>query len=363
MLEFLNQESNYPVNLEDLLRLTVEKKGSDLHLVVGMEPSIRIDGDIVKQDYPRMMPADVEAMLMKVLSPRDRQTLLTNLELDISYSVPRCARFRGNIIVQRGTLAAVFRAIPFEIPALETLGLPADIKRLCSLPRGLILVTVPTGSGKSTTLAAMLNYMNTNFEYNMVTIEDPIEFLHSHKKSIVRQRELGSDTLSFNNALRTVLRHDPDVIMIGEMRDPESIAIALTAAETGHLVLSTLHTQTAPLTIARIIDSFPSGQQNQVRNQLSNTLKAVISQQLLPRLGGGRVAAVEYMIDSPAIKSMIREGKDHQLYSTMQTAQKEGMQTMDQSLLKLLREQRISRESVLENCIERADIIRQMQVY
>ncbi|MBQ5884120.1 MAG: Flp pilus assembly complex ATPase component TadA, partial [Clostridia bacterium] len=209
----------------------------------------------------------------------------------------------------------------------------------------------------------MLNYMNTNFEYNMVTIEDPIEFLHSHKKSIVRQRELGSDTLSFNNALRTVLRHDPDVIMIGEMRDPESISIALTAAETGHLVLSTLHTQTAPLTIARIIDSFPSSQQNQVRSQLSNTLKAVISQQLLPRLGGGRVAAIEYMIDTPAIKSMIREGKDHQLYSTMQTAQKEGMQTMDQSLLKLLREQRISRESVLENCIERADIIRQMQVY
>jgi twitching motility protein PilT len=205
--------------------------------------------------------------------------------------------------------------------------------------------------------------MNTNFEYNMVTIEDPIEFLHSHKKSIVRQRELGSDTLSFNNALRTVLRHDPDVIMIGEMRDPESISIALTAAETGHLVLSTLHTQTAPLTIARIIDSFPSSQQNQVRSQLSNTLKAVISQQLLPRLGGGRVAAIEYMIDTPAIKSMIREGKDHQLYSTMQTAQKEGMQTMDQSLLKLLREQRISRESVLENCIERADIIRQMQVY
>ncbi|MBQ5884249.1 MAG: Flp pilus assembly complex ATPase component TadA, partial [Clostridia bacterium] len=186
-----------------------------------MEPCIRIDGDIIKQDFPRMMPADVEAMLMKVLSPRDRQDLLTNLELDISYSVPRCARFRGNIIVQRGTLAAVFRAIPFEIPALETLGLPADVRRLCTLPRGLILVTGPTGSGKSTTLAAMLNYMNTNFEYNMVTIEDPIEFLHSHKKSIVRQRELGSDTLSFNNALRTVLRHDPDVIMIGEMRDPE----------------------------------------------------------------------------------------------------------------------------------------------
>ena len=362
-MEFLNQPSEYPVTLEQLLRLTVEKKGSDLHIVVGMPPCIRIDGDIVKQDFPPMKPADVENMLMQIMSEKHKKDLHDNLELDLSYAVPQCARFRGNVIVQRGTLAAVFRAIPFEIPTLDKLGLPADVRRLCTLPRGLILVTGPTGSGKSTTLAAMINHMNTNFEYNMVTIEDPIEFLHSHKRSIVRQRELGGDTLSFNNALRTVLRHDPDVIMIGEMRDAESISIALTAAETGHLVLSTLHTQTAPLTIARIIDSFPSEQQNQVRSQLSNTLRAVISQQLLPRLGGGRVSAVEYMVDTPAIRNMIREGKDHQIYSTMQTAQKEGMQTMDQALLKLLREQKISRESVLENCVERAEILRQMQMY
>ena len=362
-MEFINQQSNYPVNLEQLLRLTVEKKGSDLHIVVGMPPCIRIDGDIVKQDFPPMMPADVENMLMQVLSDKNKRDLQENLELDISYSVPKCARFRGNVIIQRGTLAAVFRAIPFEIPTLDKLGLPADVRRLCSLPRGLILVTGPTGSGKSTTLAAMLNHMNINYEYNIVTVEDPIEFLHSHKRSIVRQRELGGDTLSFNNALRTVLRHDPDVIMIGEMRDPESISIALTAAETGHLVLSTLHTQTAPLTISRIIDSFPSEQQNQVRSQLSNTLRAVISQQLLPRLGGGRVSAVEYMVDTPAIRNMIREGKDHQIYSSMQTAQKEGMQTMDQALLKLLREQKINRESVLENCVERAEILRQIQMY
>ncbi len=362
-MDFLNQPSDYPVTLEQLLRLTVEKRGSDLHIVVGMPPCIRIDGDIVKQDFPPMKPADVENMLMQIMSEKNKNDLLTNLELDLSYAVPQCARFRGNVIVQRGTLAAVFRAIPFEIPTLDKLGLPADVRRLCTLPRGLILVTGPTGSGKSTTLAAMINHMNTNFEYNMVTIEDPIEFLHSHKRSIVRQRELGGDTLSFNNALRTVLRHDPDVIMIGEMRDAESISIALTAAETGHLVLSTLHTQTAPLTIARIIDSFPSEQQNQVRSQLSNTLRAVISQQLLPRLGGGRVSAVEYMVDTPAIRNMIREGKDHQIYSTMQTAQKEGMQTMDQALLKLLREQKISRESVLENCVERAEILRQMQMY
>lgn len=362
-MEYINQPSIYPVTLEQMLRLTVEKKGSDLHIVVGMPPCIRIDGDIVKQDLPPMTPADVENMLMQVLSDKNKRDLHDNLELDISYSVPKCARFRGNVIVQRGTLAAVFRAIPFEIPTLDKLGLPADVRRLCSLPRGLILVTGPTGSGKSTTLAAMINHMNTNYEYNIVTIEDPIEFLHSHKRSIVRQRELGGDTLSFNNALRTVLRHDPDVIMIGEMRDPESISIALTAAETGHLVLSTLHTQTAPLTISRIIDSFPSEQQNQIRSQLSNTLRAVISQQLMPRLGGGRVSAVEYMVDTPAIRNMIREGKDHQIYSTMQTAQKEGMQTMDQALLKLLREQKISRESVLENCVERAEILRQMQMY
>ncbi len=362
-MDFLNQPSEYPVNLEQLLRLTVEKRGSDLHIVVGMPPCIRIDGDIVKQDYPPMKPADVENMLTPIMSEKNKRDLQETLELDLAYSVPQCARFRGNVIVQRGTLAAVFRAIPFEVPTLDKLGLPADVRRLCTLPRGLILVTGPTGSGKSTTLAAMINYMNSNFEYNMVTIEDPIEFLHSHKRSIVRQRELGGDTLSFNNALRTVLRHDPDVIMIGEMRDPESISIALTAAETGHLVLSTLHTQTAPLTIARIIDSFPSEQQNQIRSQLSNTLRAVISQQLLPRLGGGRVSAVEYMVDTPAIRNMIREGKDHQIYSTMQTAQKEGMQTMDQALLKLMREQKISRESVLENCVERSEVLRQMQMY
>ncbi len=362
-MDFLNQPSDYPVTLEQMLRLTVEKKGSDLHIVVGMPPCIRIDGDIIKQDFPPMKPADVENMLMQIMSEKNKNDLRENLELDLSYAVPQCARFRGNVIVQRGTLAAVFRAIPYEIPTLDKLGLPSDVRRLCTLPRGLILVTGPTGSGKSTTLAAMLNHMNTNFEYNMVTIEDPIEFLHSHKRSIIRQRELGGDTLSFNNALRTVLRHDPDVIMIGEMRDAESISIALTAAETGHLVLSTLHTQTAPLTIARIIDSFPSEQQNQVRSQLSNTLRAVISQQLLPRLGGGRVSAVEYMVDTPAIRNMIREGKDHQIYSTMQTAQKEGMQTMDQALLKLLRDQKISRESVLENCVERAEILRQMQMY
>ena len=360
-MQFQNKPSNYPVTLEELLRLTVEKKGSDLHIVVGMPPCIRINGDLQKQDLPVMLPPDVENTLFQILTERQKEELLTNLELDLSHSVPRCARFRGNVIWQRGTLAAVFRAIPFEIPNLENLGLPADVKRVCALPRGLVLVTGPTGSGKSTTLAAMINYINQNFEQNIVTIEDPIEFLHSHNKSSIRQREIGADTHSFNNALRQVLRHDPDVIMIGEMRDTESISIALTAAETGHLVFSTLHTQTAPLTISRIVDTFPEGQKGHVRTQLSNTLKAVISQQLMITINGrGRVVAVEYMVDTPAIRNIIREEKDHQLYGAMQTAQNLGMQTMDQALLRLLKEQKISKETVIEYCVDRTEVQRLM---
>lgn len=358
---YLNKPSDYPVEINELLRLTVEKKGSDLHLVAGMSPCIRINGELVKQDYPMMKPEDVEKLVFYILSQPQKDELQEKLELDLSYAVPGCARFRGNIIVQRGTLAAVFRAIPFGIPALENLGLPPDIKRICSLPRGLVLVTGPTGSGKSTTLAAMLNYINQNFAENIVTIEDPIEFLHSHNKSSIRQREIGTDTHSFGNALRQVLRHDPDVIMIGEMRDVESISIALTAAETGHLVFSTLHTQTAPLTISRIVDSFPEAQKGNVRTQLSNTLKAVISQQLLPTINyRGRVVAVEYMTDTPAIRNIIREDKDHQLYGAMQTASNIGMQTMDQALLKLLKEQKVSKESVIEYCVDRTEVQRLM---
>ena len=364
-MRFFNKPSQYPKSLEDLLRLTVEKGGSDLHLVSGIEPCIRINGSLVRQeDCPKMYPEDVEQVLRKYMTEAQVQEFDDNWELDMAISVPQCARFRGNVIVQRGSIAAVFRAIPFDIPPLDKLGLPADVKRLCNLPRGLVLVTGPTGSGKSTTLAAMIDYINTNYETNVVTVEDPIEFLHTHKKSTIRQREIGTDTKSFANALKTVLRHDPDVIMIGEMRDPESIQIAVTAAETGHLVFSTLHTQTAPMTISRIIDSFPAEQKGQIRSQLSNTIKAVISQQLIPTINGrGRVAAVEYMVDTPAVKNLIREEKEHQLYATMQTGTMQGMQTMDQALLKLLREQKINREAVLENCVERAEILRQIQMY
>ncbi len=357
---FTGKESSYPYTLYDLLRLTVSKEGSDLHLVSGIEPCIRVNGDLKRQDdLPRLAPEDVEKMLSSIMSPYQKDKLEEEWELDLAVSVPECARFRGNVIVQRGTLAAVFRAIPFEVPELEKLGLPSDIKRLCNLPRGLVLVTGPTGSGKSTTLAAMIKYINERYETNIVTVEDPIEFLHTHKKSTVRQREIGTDTHSFANALKTVLRHDPDTIMIGEMRDPESISIAVTAAETGHLVFSTLHTQTAPMTISRIIDSFPEGQKGQIRQQLANSLKAVISQQLIPTVNGkGRCVAVEYMIDTPSVKNLIREEKEHQLYAAMQTGQMQGMQTMDQALIRLYKQQKISKDSVIEFCVDEKEVRR-----
>ena len=358
-MNITGKPSNYPYTLEDLLRLTVEKGGSDLHLVAGIPPCIRINGDLIRQEMPNLLPEDVEVMLFSMMTEEQKESFLEEWELDLALSVPQCARFRGNVIVQRSTLAAVFRAIPFEVPELEKLGLPPDVKRLCNLPRGLVLVTGPTGSGKSTTLAAMIKYINDRYETNIVTVEDPIEFLHTHIKSTVRQREIGTDTHSFANALRTVLRHDPDTIMIGEMRDPESISIAITAAETGHLVFSTLHTQTAPMTISRIIDSFPEGQKGQIRQQLANSLKAVISQQLIPTVNGkGRVLAVEYMTDTPSVRNLIREEKEHQLYATMQTAQLQGMQTMDQALLKLCREQKISKESVIEYCVDEKEVRR-----
>lgn len=358
-MKYTGKASNYPATLTDLLKLTIEKKGSDLHLVAGIEPRIRVNGHLEKQDLPCLAPEDIEQMLFTIMSEEQKKKFENDWELDLGVSVPDCARFRGNMIVQRGSIAAVFRAIPFKIPDLETLGLPRDVTRLCNLPRGLVLVTGPTGSGKSTTLAAMLKYINEHFEENIVTVEDPIEFLHTHIKSTVRQREIGTDTHSFADALRTVLRHDPDVIMIGEMRDPESISIAITAAETGHLVFSTLHTQTAPMTISRIVDSFPPGQKEQIRQQLANSLKAVISQQLIPTVNGkGRALAVEYMTDAAAVRNLIREEKEYQLYGVMQTAQLQGMQTMDQALLKLCRERKISKESVIEFCVDEKEVRR-----
>lgn len=346
----------------ELLSKTVEMNGSDLHLVVGSRPAVRIDGSIRAMDYPPLRPDDIQSMIYSLLNEKQKEKLESDWELDFSYAINGVARFRGNVMKQRGTFAAVFRAVPFVLPDLDRLGLPAEVKKLCDLSRGLVLVTGPTGSGKSTTLAAMLDYINRTRALNIVTVEDPIEFLHRHNLSTIRQREIGMDTHSFAAALRHVLRHDPDVILIGEMRDLESVSIALTAAETGHLVFSTLHTQTAPLTISRIVDIFSSDRRSQIRQQLAGSLRAVISQQLLPRADGqGRVAAVEFMVDTPAVKSLIRDGKDHQLYSAIQTGQAYGMQTMDTALVKLCQKGIITKETALEYCIDAAEVERMLR--
>ncbi len=355
-------KKKYPVTMDDLLTLTVEKKGSDLHLVAGSVPCIRVDGHLEQQDYPRMTPEDIEELLFDILQPHQQEVFQVHWELDFSHSIQGLSRFRGNAMYQRGSISAVFRVVPFEIPEIDMLGLPPQIKSLCHLARGLILVTGPTGSGKSTTLAAIIGYINSQRSVNIVTIEDPIEFLQRHNKSIIRQREVNADTQAFSSALRHVLRHDPDVILIGEMRDVDSIAIALTAAETGHLVLSTLHTQTAPLTISRIVDVFQADRRDQVRQQLANALRAVLSQQLLPLAGGrGRVAAVEFMTDTMAVRSMIREGKEHQLYSAIQTGQTAGMQTMDQALCKLFSAGKISRDVALDFSVDKKELERLIQ--
>ena len=323
--------------MQDLLKKTYECGGSDLHLVAGIEPCIRINGDLKRQeDLPKLKPEDISTMLKEITSPMQRDKLEADWELDLAVSVPNCARFRGNVIVQRGTLAAVFRAIPFEVPDLDKLGLPADVKRLCNLPRGLVLVTGPTGSGKSTTLAAMIKYINQRYETNIVTVEDPIEFVHTHIKSTVRQREVGTDTHSFANALRTALRHDPDTIMIGEMRDPESISIAVTAAETGHLVFSTLHTNGAVETISRVVDIFPGENQSHIRVQLSSVLEGVLSQMLIPMANGkGMALACEILVATPAVRNIIREGKMHTLEGLMEIGTEAGMQTMEYSFKEL----------------------------
>mgnify|MGYP001413921021 CR=1 FL=1 len=302
---------SYPVNINELLKVAVKEEASDLNMVAGFPPAVRVNGSIKALNYPPLRPKDMESLLLPLLTELQLENLKRKLELDFSYVIEGVARFRGNIMFQRGIYAAAFRGVPFVIPEFEKLGLIPEIKKLCELSKGLVLVTGPAGSGKSTTLAALVDILNRTRELNIVTIEDPIEFLHKHKKSIVKQREIGIDTRSFANALRHVLRHDPDVIMIGEMRDLESISIALTAAETGHLVLSTLHTQTAPTTISRIIDAFTEEKRELVRLQLANTLQAVISQQLIPAIDGpGMVVAVEYMVNTNAIRKMIREKKN-----------------------------------------------------
>jgi len=348
--------------MDELLTEAVEKKASDVHLTPGSPPIMRVNREMVYYDLPTLSALDVQELLLQIIQPHQKQMLEQDLELDFSYSIENVARFRGNVMFQRGTLAVALRIVPFEVPKIDELGLPPVVKELCFLARGLVLVTGPTGSGKSTTLAAMIDVINSQRRMNIVTVEDPIEFLHPHKKSSIKQREVGLDTHSFANALRHVLRHDPDVILIGEMRDLESISIALTAAETGHLVLSTLHTQTAPLTIHRIVDVFQEHQRNQIRQQLAGTIQAIISQQLIPTIDGkSRVLATEFLGASPAVRAMIREGKEHQLYSVMQTSQSSGMRTMDQSLAALYLSGKISRAEALERCVDRAELERLIQ--
>ncbi len=353
---------SYPLSMVQILKMAVKEQASDVHIVPMEPPIFRINRAMVKLEYPILTPNNVKELLVQIIEPYQVEMLKKDLELDFSYAVPDVARFRGNAMFQRGTVALAMRIVPFKVPNLNDLGVLKGVKELCYLPRGLVLVTGPTGSGKSTTLAAMIDIINTERDLNIVTVEDPIEFLHAHKKSSVKQREVGIDTRSFANALRHVLRHDPDVILIGEMRDLDSISIALTAAETGHLVFSTLHTQTAPLTINRIVDAFAEHQRDQIRQQLTGSLQAVLSQQLIPNiLGDGRVLAMEFLKANTAVRSMIREGKEHQLYSVMQASHGAGMRTMDQTLVELTLAGKISREEALEKCIDKTEIERLLQ--
>ena len=348
------------VHLNALLVEMVELGASDLHLSSGLPPCIRVDGHLRPMDgYEPLTPSELRRMVYAILTQRQREKFEGALELDTSHSVPGVGRFRLNVFLQRDSVGAVLRAIPFKIVALDKLGIPAVVGDLAHLPRGLVLVTGPTGSGKSTTLASLVDIVNTTHASHIMTVEDPIEFVHSHKRCVVNQREVGEDTKSFSDALKHVLRQDPDVILVGEMRDLETISTALTAAETGHLVFGTLHTQDAPQSIDRVIDVFPAHQQQQIRVQLAAALQAVVTQQLLPRAGGrGRAVAAEVLMVTPAVRNLIREGKVHQIYSAMQGGGKYGMQTMDQSLAQLVRSNVITMDVALERCHHEDDLRR-----
>lgn len=339
------------LNLNHLLKAMIEKGASDLHITAGTSPSLRIDGSILPMKLPPLSPPDCKKLCYSILTDSQKARFEEEHELDLSFGVKGMARFRANLFFQRGVVSGVFRQIPFRISSIKDLGLPPSIEDLCLKPRGLVLVTGPTGAGKSTTLAAMIDKINRETQQHILTIEDPIEFLHPHKKSIVNQREIQQDTGSFANALKYILRQDPDVVMVGELRDLETIEAALTISETGHLCLATLHTNGAIQTISRIIDAFPPHQQAQVRTQLSLTLEGIISQSLLKKSSGvGRSLAAEILIPNAAIRNLIRENKIHQIYSQMQLGQeKYGMVTLNQSLSALYLERKITLDEALEN--------------
>jgi twitching motility protein PilT len=348
-----------PLHIDDLLRDLVSREASDLHIKAGQPPVMRVHGDLIRAEYPPLSPQETQEMLLSILSEERKERLFSFKEVDLSYNLQGVSRFRVNMFWQRHHVGAVFRVIPFKVKTIDELHLPQVCKQIAMLPRGLILVTGPTGSGKSTSLAAMINHINTNKRCHVMTIEDPIEYVHRDNHAIINQRELGTDTHSFSDALKHVMRQNPDVILVGEMRDLETIQLAITAAETGHLVMSTLHTVDAAQTIDRIVDVFAPEQQAQIRTQLSVTLQAVISQTLLPTVDGhGRVAAFEVMVATPAIRTLIREGKTHQVYGPIQTGGDIGMQTLDGCLLDLLRQKKIDYEHALAKCSNPQDFQR-----
>jgi twitching motility protein PilT len=349
-------------HIDDMLRLMLERGGSDLHLAVGSAPGIRQRGELLPvEDMAPLSPRDTMEMILGLLSEEQRRRFETELELDFAYSIPGVSRFRANVFQQRNSMGAVFRVIPIKIPSLEDLGLPKVCTYLAERPRGLVLVTGPTGSGKSTTLAAMVDHINETRQLHIMTLEDPIEFMHANKQCYVNQREVGEDTHSFASALKRVLRQDPDVILVGEMRDLETISSAITAAETGHLVLATLHTTGGPETVDRVIDVFPPHQQQQVRMQLSNSLEGVLSQTLLRSSDGrGRLMAMEIMLGVPAIQNLIREGKTHQMETIIQGGASLGMQTLDQSLKNLLTAGKVSFEEAISKAKNPRDLAAMM---
>ena len=335
--------------IEEILREAKDAGASDVHLTVGIPPKMRVNGDLITMNYSRMLPADTLDILISVMTEAQREKFEERGEYDFSFSIPNCGRFRVNAYKQRGSVAIAFRLVGTKVPTPEELGVPESVIDLYQRKRGLVLVTGPTGSGKSTTLAAIIDKINNNRDAHVITLEDPIEYLHQHKMSMVNQREIGLDSENYANALRAALREDPDVILVGEMRDFETISVAITAAETGHLVLSTLHTIGAASTVDRVIDVFPPHQQQQIRVQFANVLEAVISQQLIPTVDGkNRVAAFEVMHANHAVRNLIREGKSHQLSSVMQTNRRLGMITMDEAIIQLYQERKITRENAIQ---------------
>ncbi|MDR2888943.1 MAG: type IV pilus twitching motility protein PilT [Lachnospiraceae bacterium] len=335
--------------IEELLRQAKDAGASDLHVTVGVPPKMRVNGQLITMDYPRMLPPDTAAIMNEVMTESQRNKFEERGEWDMSFSIPDLGRYRVNAFKQRGSAAAAFRLVGTQVPSPEVLGVPPSVIDLYLRKRGLVLVTGPTGSGKSTTLAAVIDKINNNRECHVITLEDPIEYLHQHKRAMVNQREIGLDSQSYANALRAALREDPDVILVGEMRDFETISVAITAAETGHLVLSTLHTIGAASTVDRVIDVFPPHQQQQIRVQFANVLEAVVSQQLIPTADGkGRSAAFEVLHANHAVRNLIREGKSHQLVSVMQTNRKVGMITMDDAIMQLYYDGKIDRDQAVQ---------------